>query len=372
MRAVMRAPRCDRERGARTYHLVTMADQLAANWERALTELRDSYLGQFELLPDGSGHPTTLATRAVARSALPGHVSLLETPELRLIRVQPGPGGFSFVQVAVDDRAEPVIAMIREGKAIASLETGDGGVWIVPDDHGDPPRPLVWAIEHELQRRVDAELARRHRSLALAFDSIGWRDPGVPVPEGPPDVRIGAVSRSSAVNGVLGPQRLTPRDLASDMEASARILLVVPDEVESVVRTARLLYVRGWHHWEFITLAEREAFVALEMSLRLLDADERGHSSLVTFAKLLDRVGKSSPDAPLLSDWERKLGHSFRQNRNALTHPDQGQTITWISWARDSIDASCRLINLMWARRRSRVPADLAWDQPDVSVAGRS
>jgi hypothetical protein len=171
------------------------------------------------------------------------------------------------------------------------------------------------------------------------------------------------LSRSAGIDGLIGSHRLRPRDLVQDMEASAGTLVVVPDAVEAIVQTARLLYVRGWHQWEFFTLASREGYVALEASLRLLVAEERGRlDQRVSFKALLDRVGTRDQGQLLLSDWERERAHSMRASRNDLVHPTIGQVIEWISWARDVLEEAVQLINLMWARWRATVPPELAWD----------
>lgn len=343
-----------------------MDDDLASRWEQALTDLREAYLRQLELKADGSAHPDRLAWRAVVQADLPGRVSCVKTEGAQLCRVEPAGRTFAFERQLLDPRAALLVAKLRAGQPIASMAMGDGAVWFVQRETDPPDRfRLEDALGHELQLRVDAELARRRALEATTFDAIGWRDAPLPVPQGPPDERVRMISRSTGSDGIIGSRRLRPRDLVQDMERSTRTLVVVPDAVDELVQMVRLLYVRGWHQWEFFTLASREGYVALEASLRLLDAEERGRlDQRASFKALVDRVGTRDQARPLLSDWERERAHSMRERRNDLIHPTMGQTIEWISWTRQSIQDAVRLINLMWARWGATVPVELAWERP--------
>jgi hypothetical protein len=324
----------------------------------ALIDFRERQLLAAPLLTDSSAHPTRLAWRSVLQTSLPGRVGWVEFEGVLLVRIELGPSASGPIALTLAGCDDHLLAELRMGEAIFSMDAPDGAVWVVV--RGDEPTGrLDFSLHYRLERRLDAEIGRRRRLLGSAFDAIGWREPNLPVPEGPPDKRITFVSRAE---GTLDPRSLTPRDLIDDMTATTRTLVVVPDEVESVLRIARLLYVRGWHQWEFFTLGRREALLALEVSLRCLDELERGRASRAPLSELLKRVGTANRGDPLLSDWERGLADSFRQSRNEMTHQTKGPSMDWVSWSRESMEGTIRLINLMWARYRREVPSEIAWE----------
>ncbi len=340
-----------------------MDESLSARWKTALVGLRDQRLASLPLLADGSAHPETLAWRTVLREVLPGRVTAVRTAGAELCRIELGTSQFAFSRLPVDVRAEPILAALHAGDRILSMDDmADGAIWFVLRDGEELPNPLDFHFRHLLQGRVEAEIERRRRLLDSSLARSGWRVPRIPLPDGLPDDRIRLVSRWSGDGGLVGSSPLTARDLVDDIARSTRTLVVVPDAVEAAVQMARLLYVRGWHQWEFFTLADREGYIGLEASLRLLDAEERGQlDQRASFNALLKRVGvRDWP--PLMSDWERQLGQSMRASRNALVHPSMRQTVEWISWARQSLESVVGLINLMWARRVASVPAELAWE----------
>jgi hypothetical protein len=258
--------------------------------------------------------------------------------------------------------ARSFVGEVREQSIVSIAEPGGDVVWFAVGPTGTPLHPLQYGLEHSLELRFDDEIKRSQRLLRETFEAIGWHEVVVPTPDGIPDLRIASVARTGT-RGPQDPRQLDPSDLAKDMEALAT-LVVVPDEVEQIVQMTRLLYVRGWHQWEFFTLAKREAVLALESSLRRLAAEEGGHASRSLFVQLLTDVGRSHQPA-ILSEWERREGHRLRKVRNMLIHPMGRQAIDWISWARSDIERCVLLINLMWLRLRGEVPIPLAWELDD-------
>lgn len=333
---------------------------LAARWEDQLIGLQSTWLARLPLDADGSASSDVLARRAAVRQSLPASVAYFSNRGTRAVRLELG-GIFAFTRPPLDERARSFLVEVDRDRVMSTSEPGGHVVWVALDAQGMPGHPLHFALEHAVALRSDEELQRRRRALVGVYDAIGRHPADVPMPDGSPDLRIRSVARMGPNDG---PRPLTAADLVHDMEAQASIA-VVPPEVEAIAQTARLLYVRGWHQWEFFTLAQREAVFALEASLRLLDADERGIGSRRPLSKLLDEVGRSHHPS-LLSDWDRREGHTLREMRNAITHPTRGQTIAWESWARHEIERSVRLINLMWARRRASVPLELGWERGET------
>ena len=330
---------------------------MPTRWEERLVELRAALLDGLPLEADGSAAPEALARRAVIRESLPGSVTYFAAAGIRVLRIELG-GTFEFGRPRLSAAAKEFLDEVQRDRVSSMTPPGGDVVWLAVDESGSPIHPLPFALDHAIALRLDDEVERRRIVLAMTFDAIGWRAVATPTPDGSPDPRIGAVARMRRLDG---PQPIGAADLVRDTQ-DMRSLTVVPPEIEAVVQTARLLYVRGWHQWEFFTLAQREATFALEAALRLLDADEHGRTSRRPFAALIDGLGRSE-DSALLSDWERREAHDLRQTRNAMTHPTGGQMIEWISWARQGIDRSIRLINLTWARHRASVPLELGWER---------
>ena len=303
-------------------------------------------------------------------SALPGHVAGIVGQDIPLFRLELGFTDFAYTETVADEAAKAVLAALQQGPRFSSQTDPDGTVWVVANGELEPELLVHSTLDWALNRRLDQEMARRRQLEENAFSAIGWRELRLPTPEGPPDDRIKVVGHSTSADGSIDQHGLTGTDLVDDMRSSARTLVVVPDAVEELIQMTRLLYVRGWHEWEFFTLGSREAYLALEASLRLLDAEERGKlDNGAGFKTLLDRVGSRSGQRPVLSEWERGLADSMRKSRNALTHPALGQTVQWISWAHLSIEGAIRLVNLMWGRRAATVPPEIGWEAP-VPIAG--
>jgi hypothetical protein len=131
-----------------------------------------------------------------------------------------------------------------------------------------------------------------------------------------------------------------------------RSLVVVPAEAEEILVRARLLYVQGWHQWEFFTLALREGILGLETGLRrLLVADERP-----SFRMLISRAVDETA-GPLLTVWEGQRADALRNRRNTLVHQSKGATLEWISWARAGLVETVLLLNLAAARKAGMLPS---------------
>jgi len=290
----------------------------------------------------------------------PVAITCYELDRRQVLRLDTTALEFGFSHGVSDEDAANVLDRFRDEKLISEDEPGSRIIWLALDESGAPLSPLPTYLDRAIVLGAQAEVERRTAMLADACEKIGWRDPAVPEPEGPPDPRIGIVARSARETPPMI-RRLTPADLAADAVLAGRTLVVVPDQVESIVRTARFLYVRGWHQWEFFTLAKREAIFALETSLRLIAAETHDRPPR-TFERLINGVGSDAAGDRLLSEWERGQSHRLRETRNKMVHDNAGRSIDWISWAYGEMEAAVRLINLMWARHRAHIPRELAWE----------
>lgn len=329
---------------------------VAEVWRRRLDVTRQALLDRYELGHDGSASPHALAARAAVRSILPAAVDHYGDGTTQAVRLRLG-RPFAFNEPPRDNDALAFLREAREERVSSVSEPGGEVIWLAVDDEGACASPLELVLDHSLSLQVDAHVERQTLRLAECLDAIGWRLVVVPTPHGAPDPRFAVVARWSP--GTARPQPIEATSLTSDAEA-LRTLLVVPDVVEDAMQRARVLYVRGWHQWEHLTLAKREATFALEASVTVLDADTRGRKKRNTFADALKNLARVAP--PLLSQWERAQAETLRLARNQMTHPSGHQPIEWISWARADIERCCYLINVMWARRRSRLPEDLFWE----------
>ncbi len=330
-------------------------------WRTHLDGLRAALPTLLPTEPDGSADPMKLARRRTFRALLPAEVFHYEVENRGLVRLGWGAPTFSFANASPSDANEEIINDFRDERTLSQDEPMCRAVWMSLDAAGLPRVPLSTAIWRAVELRAYDELAATQSELGAAFDNIGWHDLDLPTPDGSHDPRIGIVVRSGQTTQSV-PRRLSAADLVDDMKTAGRTLLVVPDGVASAVGMARLLYVHGWHQWEFLTLAKREAIVALEASLRVLAEDALGRPTLMSFKSLIDKVGTDNSGRCLLSDWEKSQAHRLREARNDLVHVGRGQHLDWISWASSDIELSIRLINLAWARKRASVPTKVSWD----------
>lgn len=375
---------------------------LAGNWHERLTSARALLLTPLELAGDGSGSLATLSRRAVVLSALPCPVTFYTDGIIGAVRLEPGGGRFSFRSQEPDKAAAPVLQEIRDENVVSIVEPGGATIWLATDAEGDPG-DRMWNVYQTIHAALDLpvqdELTRRRQLADDAFTAIGWHELRLPTPEGPADVRISGVSRASDDDpaGVFG-RHLTPRDLVRDMERMGRALVVVPEPVEAQIERARLLYVRGWHQWEFFTDAKQHALLALEGSLRALyvrtlgaepvdvaGTDKRGNPvvqqlmpdwptlyDLGSRLKWLQVAGEPFPRFKpqlvafvvrkrLLSRWEAERAAGLFWKRDRYVHPDGPPPIDWISWARGDFGEAVELINRMWARLEASLPMEIAW-----------
>lgn len=328
-------------------------------WHERLVGVRGQFLASLPTQPDGSAKLSVLAQRAALRQALPCLVTTYRGPAGDFARLDLG-RPFAVRRGRLTRAARSFGEEMTSG-VVSRLDPGPC-LWLAATP-SSMELPLAFHLERPLLALARAEEVRRERALQSALDAIGWRPLHLPSPDGAPDPRTAIVGRNDQWN--TGIHRLGPEDLVEDM-AGMRSVAVVPEIVETTLRVARLLYLRGWNHWEFFTAASREAAFALEVSLaHLLHA--AGSRQTPSLNDLLDRAaGTSSP--ALLSQWERRQGHHLRSLRNSLVHVHSIRPVQWISEARRTIEMAVRLINLTWARSVADVPIEYAWEPPQQST----
>lgn len=239
---------------------------------------------------------------------------------------------------------------------------------------------IEWWLGVE-QDRLAAEWAR---VKAAACDEIGSAELGFQLPSHPAaDPRMTAVARLDQARI----RRVTFEDVV-DVAERARPLACVPDDVAFVLRRCLCLLVWGYSEWDFFTVAQHYAGLALESSLRLLYyssfalpvtlswRDKDGISVEEVRVNTLDRGWLRYRPSPRglrlhingqladtrkgsLMEWARR--HQFvspeevRQAKNLfelrdyMSHPD-GPHIEWIGRAEQRVLAAAETINGMWAR----------------------
>ncbi len=203
---------------------------------------------------------------------------------------------------------------------------------------------------------------------------------------------------------------VTARDLFNDL-AAIRALTVVPTPVWILLNRAAKLYAFGYLEWEFFTMAQHQATMALEASLKALYMRGRAvplriqvrngqnavveerefpqglnpHRAVAQQVEELRKAHRSSASAnhrvfvdgapfpakktdlalwALQKEWisanEPTVLVAQFGRRDRMSHPEQAER-DWISQVYGTLERCTRLINRMWARRE--VPTGLLWEQ---------
>ena len=371
-----------------------------SRWPEAARDLGERLLAELLVRlpcePDGSAPLETLAARGVVRRALPCPIVIYDRGDKAMVCFSLGGGTFEFTLSEEEglQRLYPGLepeaggfATRREEPPVACF-----AVDLVPD--GSPRLGLSafdicrWALE----ARIEQETRRLAQLRENAFEAVGYRAMALDSAPGP----AGAQFEGLRASTIHWSRVDTAEDLVQDMVRATRILTVVPDGIESLMQRARLLYVHGWEEWEFLTVAEHYAAVALEASLRALYAacvgeraeitsggssgtpvvleGSRDYQHLAMAARGVKRPQLNGRPFPFnkaqlidyavatgaLTRWEaeRQVGPLLGL-RDVYSHPASA-SMNWI----DSIlrtMADCALcINLMWVRLGREVPWEFA------------
>lgn len=275
--------------------------------------------------------------------------------------------------------------------------------------HSQPSIP--WSADvHEFLTLITSYAVERWREIEnTAWAQIGWRDWAVTrypndTPPCPEMAGVGRLQRAEDTGPV------TARDLFNDL-AAIRALTVVPTPVWSLLNRAAKLYAFGYLEWEFFTMAQHQATMALEASLKALYMRDRGvplriqvrdgQNAIVeerkyreglksyrTVSRMVEELRKahrSSASAnhrvlvdgapfpakktdlaqwALQQEWisanEHQVLLAQLRRRDRMSHPEQTER-DWISQVYGTLETCTRLVNRMWAR--NEVPTGLLWEQ---------
>lgn len=289
------------------------------------------------------------------------------------------------------------------GSTLADLTT------VFTVHYSGEPFLLLSEVIHEFLTLVASFAVRQWQATENArWAQIGWREWAVTryPNETPPCPEIGGVGRIRAT-GEMGP--VTVGDLYEDLRA-IRVLKVVPEPVWSLLNRAAELYAFGYLEWDFFTMAQHQATMALEASLKALymshhkvplriqvydgqnevveEREFRGglrtHRALAHEVTILRDVHRSCGSAKRrilidgarfpakktdLAQWALNeewisaneyavLRNQFRR-RDRMSHPEQAER-DWISQVYGTLESCTRLVNRMWARHEA--PTGLLWE----------
>lgn len=273
---------------------------------------------------------------------------------------------------------------------------------------GEPFAPFSADVHEFLTDKAAREVQRWRRMEDSQWAHIGWRDWVMTrfPDETPPCPEMAGVGRFRRA-GETGP--VTIPELFEDLRA-IRTLTVVPESVWSLLNRAAKLYAFGYLEWEFFTMAQHQATMALEASLKALYMRDRavplrvqvrdGQNAIVDEREFRERLksyrvlaeavdnlrdgyrscGSNKrrilvDGAPFpakktdLAQWalsqewisanEHKVLRAQFRRRDRMSHPERAER-DWISQVYGTLERCTRLVNRMWARRE--VPTGLLWE----------
>ena len=259
--------------------------------------------------------------------------------------------------------------------------------------------PFSMSVQELLQREIDAQVQDWLSAERAQWTSAGqwdWQMSLFP-PETPPCPEVAAVGRMRD-GSVSGP--LTFKDIEEDL-ASIRVVQAVPKDVWGVLNRAAKLYAYGYLEWEFFTMAQHQAVMAIETSLKalyihqlthpVLIEQRNGHNSVCrsrslangvasyhSLSRLVNDMREERPRVPKglrlrtlvndepfpakktdmvdwanrrewLSDNEAEVLRYYFHLRDHWSHPE-GPERHWISHVFGSLYDCTVLINRMWSR----------------------
>lgn len=353
--------------------------------------LRDSL--QRKVRKDGSLEDLALI-RAV-KGLLPCPVTAYQLPERVLLKFYLYGGNFSLKIGNIDGEDSKEIRYFEKNRdQSSSLNHAARIYWVVLQKDGDSgwKGSHLWfnLISDFVLKRQRAETERFKWIRKKLFDRIGYHKFRLPNPTGEPDLRI------EPANSTFFIRPITLENLTSEIQEDASVLRVVQEEVERIVQRVRQLYLFGWEQWEFFTVAEHYAVLALETSFRKLyeawlgrdnvriNASRKEDGTLVeldsppqyeAIRKLVQKYQLRSVELkgypfpgskPKLLDHAVQIGvltpsecedgrflFSLRDN---FSHPEDNQ-VSFKTRAEDHISDAVKLINLTWGRLRGKIPA---------------
>ncbi len=258
---------------------------------------------------------------------------------------------------------------------------------------------LAWMVTVALRVEVDEAVADYRSRVGQVYTGIGTRSltlrPEEPPPRAHPNIQIVGRWEQGRV------RRLSYADVVKVVEHCVP-LLCVPEDVAFVLQRCLRLFLAGYQEWDFFTVSEHYAGMALETSLRTLyyrcftypaHLQWRDHDTVVESITLqspsrgwmryrgshvswdgsplkpfLNGIALDTRKGSLLS-WARRhqwlspgeiwQGQSLFELRDYMSHPD-GPHVDWYGWAAKQVQTSAWLINSMWSRYTH--PDIVPWD----------
>lgn len=329
----------------------------ADQWERAIAELvasiRRGHAAVAKRMREEGAEPWEFVVAETAERLLPCPVIVHLGTDVTVVQLRLSEEPWSFTLDA--SSAGTKLRGPDDEKTIAVSDPSSLTVTI----YADTPASLLnqaHAIRLHLNSVFEAMAIEEEDRLLIArereYEAIGYRELRVSAASGQPDVRWAHLVKLLPE----GPRHLDQSDLLAYLPTT-RTLAVVPEEIDSLVQSARLLLIHGWEQWEFFSLAEQQSIIALESSGRRLADEWQRDRGVIQRFKAIRQSNRELVawlrDAGLLTTWEARRASNLFALRNELVHTPFAQTHL-DSWATDLVIRSVRLINLMWMRYAAR------------------
>lgn len=277
------------------------------------------------------------------------------------------------------------------------------------DDQGSFPGPFSQHVLEFLAEKADMQVRQWMLNEVNQWSKLGYRDwrlAHLPV-DTPPCAEMAAVALSKPHPS----HAATIEDMVARID-QLRLLQIVPTAVWEVFNRAAKLWVFGYLDWEFFTMAQHYAVMALETGLKELYMTDRSQPLTITI-RPVDEHGKSSEEQTVcktlrtyhalacevakrrtqkfvprphrlrvlvdgepfpakktdLADWalrkgwlsanERCVLRTYFRRRDRWSHPE-GTSNDWIGQVHGTLTQCAILINRMW--ERVTVPEGALWE----------
>lgn len=332
---------------------MTSEQNLASHWESAvsglLAAIRRTYVTQADQMREEGADPWEFVAAQVAERLLPCPVTVRVGSDATVIQLRLSGEPWSFTLDASAAGAslrgpdEEDTLVVSDPSTLTTTIYAESPAWLQEHSHaiGLHLHSVFEAMAIEEEDRL---LAEREQE----YEQIGYRELRVRPASGEADPRWQHLVKIVAE----GRRALRQTDLLAYLPAT-RTLIVVPDDIDSIIQSARLLLIHGWEQWEFFSLAEQQSVVALESSGRRLAVEwQRDRGGVAQLKKIL----RSNPalvswlqSTGLLTPWEARRASNLFELRNELIHTPFAQTHL-DTWATDVVVRAVRLVNAMWLR----------------------
>lgn len=332
---------------------MTRDDSPAAEWERAvsgvLTSIRGHYAAVADQMRADGAEAYEFVTSRIAERLLPCPVTVRLGRDTTAVEVQLSAAPWSF---AFDSSASETDLLMTDDQNVILIDDPATSTVTI---YAESP---AWLTDHafivhvNLKSIFDAMAIEEEDRLQAAqeqeFEAIGYRELRVRPASGDADRRWEHFAKKLPD----GPRPIRQTDLLAYLPPT-RTLVIVPDDIESIVQSARLLLSHSWEQWEFFSLAEQQSLIALESSGRRIAKEWHEQGAPVPMIK---KILRSNPAlvswleiVGLLTPWESRQALNLFELRNELIHTPFAQTHL-DTWATDIVIRAVRLINTIWRR----------------------